>query len=163
MNPAQHFDLSVEQLDDGTVRLSQIDYSGNSATIDIHPDQIRAIAAQFAPPAIQITTTPADVVLRRFRSVVQAVRGAAWKEWIYDDIWRSCDDDTANALYVGLNAAMVLADQFIEDSESVITVTRNAVTDEHVTRNATRQASYRARKKAAGTPSEDAPESRSHP
>lgn len=117
MTPLRHHDIHIEQLDDGTLRFTQTDYSGDDAIIDLHPDQLRAIAAQFAPS--QTTSTPADVVLRRFKAVVQAVRDAAWDELTFNDIWKQAAE--AQTLYTGLNAAMTMADQFIEDSESVIT------------------------------------------
>ena len=40
----QMYDLNVEQLDDGTIRLEQKDYCGESYTIDLHPCQLRHIA-----------------------------------------------------------------------------------------------------------------------
>lgn len=118
MTSIHHQDLRVEQLEDGTIRLLQPDYSGHDAIIDIHPDQLRAIAGRYAPTVIQ-TTTPADVVLRRFKAVVQAVRDAAWEDATFNDIWERAAE--AHTLYTGLNAAMTMADQFIDDSESVIT------------------------------------------
>ncbi len=40
----QFFDLSFEVLEDGTIRMEQIDYSGNTAILDAHPRQIIHIA-----------------------------------------------------------------------------------------------------------------------
>lgn len=42
----QFYDLSFEQLDDGTIRLEQKDYCGESCVIDLHPCQLRHIAEQ---------------------------------------------------------------------------------------------------------------------
>jgi hypothetical protein len=42
--PEQFHDLSFEQLDNGTIRLEQKDYCGESSIIDLHPCQIRHIA-----------------------------------------------------------------------------------------------------------------------
>ncbi len=42
--PEQFHDLSFEQLDDGTIRLEQKDYCGESYIIDLHPSQLRHIA-----------------------------------------------------------------------------------------------------------------------
>lgn len=40
----QFYDLSIETLDDGTVRLEQRDYCGESAIVDLHPVQLTYIA-----------------------------------------------------------------------------------------------------------------------
>lgn len=40
----QFYDLSIEPLDDGTVRLEQRDYCGESVIIDMHPQQAIHIA-----------------------------------------------------------------------------------------------------------------------
>ena len=42
--PEQFHDLSFEQLDDATIRLSQTDYSGDVSLIHLHPFQIRHVA-----------------------------------------------------------------------------------------------------------------------
>lgn len=42
--PEQLFDLSFEQLENGTIRLEQKDYCGESYVIDLHPCQLRHIA-----------------------------------------------------------------------------------------------------------------------
>lgn len=41
---SQFYDLNVETLEDGTIRLEQRDYCGESAIIDIHPIQAVFIA-----------------------------------------------------------------------------------------------------------------------
>jgi hypothetical protein len=41
---SQFYDLNVETLEDGTIRLEQRDYCGESAIIDIHPIQAAFIA-----------------------------------------------------------------------------------------------------------------------
>ncbi|MFA6971448.1 MAG: hypothetical protein WC208_08625 [Gallionella sp.] len=41
---AQFYDLSIETLEDGTVRLEQRDYCGEPVTIDLHPVQAAFIA-----------------------------------------------------------------------------------------------------------------------
>ena len=40
------FDLKTEQLEDGTIRLSQMDYAGEDYVIDLHPAQMRLVAEQ---------------------------------------------------------------------------------------------------------------------
>lgn len=44
MQGMQFHDLKAEQMGDGTVRLAQIDHSGNEYIIDAHPAQILHIA-----------------------------------------------------------------------------------------------------------------------
>lgn len=40
----QFYDLNIETLDDGTIRLEQRDYCGESVIVDLHPQQVRHIA-----------------------------------------------------------------------------------------------------------------------
>jgi hypothetical protein len=40
----QFYDLSINALDDGTIRLEQRDYCGESAIVDLHPAQLTYIA-----------------------------------------------------------------------------------------------------------------------
>jgi len=40
----QFYDLSIDTLDDGTIRLEQRDYCGESVIVDLHPQQILHIA-----------------------------------------------------------------------------------------------------------------------
>ena len=54
--PEQFYDLNFEQLDDGTIRLEQKDYCGETYLIDLHPSQVRHIAERVG------LLTPAPVV-----------------------------------------------------------------------------------------------------
>lgn len=40
----QFYDLSIDTLDDGTIRLEQRDYCGESMIVDLHPQQVLRIA-----------------------------------------------------------------------------------------------------------------------
>lgn len=40
----QFYDLSIDTLDDGTIRLEQRDYCGETVIVDLHPQQIQHIA-----------------------------------------------------------------------------------------------------------------------
>ena len=40
----QFYDLNIETLDDGTIRLEQLDYCGESVILDLHPAQVAYIA-----------------------------------------------------------------------------------------------------------------------
>ena len=40
----QFYDLNIETLDDGTIRLEQRDYCGETVIVDLHPQQVQHIA-----------------------------------------------------------------------------------------------------------------------
>ena len=44
----QFYDLNIETLDDGTIRLEQRDYCGESMILDLHPAQVAYIADSLA-------------------------------------------------------------------------------------------------------------------
>jgi hypothetical protein len=113
----QHYDILTTTTGDGSIRLQQMDYCGNSATIHLHPDQPRALAAEFAPPHTQTSTTPAELVLRRFKAVTDAFLDALYDEHIHDDIWKRAG--CAEVLYARIACAQDLAEQFIKDSEVI--------------------------------------------
>lgn len=52
----QFYDLSIETLGDGTIRLEQHDYSGESVIIDLHPQQAIHIANGLSVDAHQTQT-----------------------------------------------------------------------------------------------------------
>lgn len=41
------FDLQIEQIEDGTIRLKQMDFAGEGSVIDLHPAQLRMVAEQY--------------------------------------------------------------------------------------------------------------------
>jgi len=44
----QFYDLNIEIMEDGSIRLEQRDYSGDSSIIDLHPAQVAFIAESLA-------------------------------------------------------------------------------------------------------------------
>lgn len=50
MSYPRFHDLNYCELEDGTIRLEQFDYSGEIAVIDLHPAQLRYIAETIAKP-----------------------------------------------------------------------------------------------------------------
>lgn len=79
--PEQFYDLSFGQLDDGTIRLEQKDYCGESYIIDLHPCQLRQVAerAGLLPPA-PVVTWPRGFKQRllRLQTDVDYLAGDVW-------------------------------------------------------------------------------------
>ncbi len=66
----QFYDLSFEVLDDGTVRLEQRDYCGDSVILDAHPQQIIHIARTVTATSPKRTTIASEriaILERRLR------------------------------------------------------------------------------------------------
>jgi hypothetical protein len=117
MNTTQHYDILTTTTDDGSIKFQQMDYCGESATIHLHPDQLRALAAEFAPPHTQTSTTPAELVLKRFKAVVAAFHDAAYDEHTFNEIWERAG--CAEVFYARVACAQDLAEQLIKDSEVI--------------------------------------------
>ncbi|WP_156794607.1 hypothetical protein [Herbaspirillum seropedicae] len=67
----QFYDLSFERSEDGTITLHQMDYAGESATIAMHPAQLRYVAEHFdviriGPPADELTKRLAQRLCQTF-------------------------------------------------------------------------------------------------
>jgi hypothetical protein len=144
MKPIQHFDLTVEQHEDGAIHLTQV-ASGQEDVICLHPDQLRTVAAALGVPVL--TGTAAEIARR-----LEAVRDAldeADNAFLNSDIMERAGD--AFEVYEKLKTAITLADEFSRGYETAPPVTpdRNG--------NAERQAAYRKRRKASTTPATDAP------
>lgn len=62
MTTGQMYDLAFTQLDDGTIRLEQRDYCGESAIIDLHPYQLQHVAerAGLLPPSLPMPDVGED-------------------------------------------------------------------------------------------------------
>lgn len=114
----QHYDLLTTIADDGSIKLQQMDYCGECATIHLHPDQLRALSEEFSPSRTQTSTTPADVVLRRFKLVVDTFKDAIYDEHTHDEIWERAA--CAEVLYARLAAADDMAEAFIADCEIAV-------------------------------------------
>lgn len=99
----QMFDLSFDRMTDGTIRLYQSDYAGESASIDMHPAQLRLIAERVG------LLTPANVPawpegfqrrLERLRERLAYLAAPCWLNEIIDRL------DDGLAFEVGLTAAL---------------------------------------------------------
>lgn len=82
-------DLAYEQLDDGTIRLEQIGYAGETALIDLHPVQLRHVAESFGLVA---PTYPADELSKTLA-------------WQLCDIHRELADECHRSHWLGLTFA----------------------------------------------------------
>ena len=106
------FDLTYAQDADGTIRLEQRDYCGESSIIDLHPAQLRHIAESaglLAPAAPGNCST----LERRFRIVAGQLA-----EFALDDLYRTeILERCADGLYylTKLDAVVTLADEFLTD------------------------------------------------
>jgi hypothetical protein len=106
------FDLNVERLDGGTIRLQQNDYAGEAATIDLHPCQLRHIAerAGLLTPA---TPGNCSTLERRFRIVADQLAEFALNNGFRVDLMERCAD---GFYYLAkLDAVVTLADEFLTD------------------------------------------------
>lgn len=79
--PEQFYDLSFDQLDDGTIRLEQKDYSGESYVIDLHPCQLRQVAER----AGLLSSAPVVAWPRGFKQRLTRLQTDV--EYLADDIW----------------------------------------------------------------------------
>jgi hypothetical protein len=110
--PEQFYDLSSEQLADGTIRLDQKDYCGESCVIDLHPAQLRHIAERVGllTPA---TLGKCSIQERRFRIVADQLAEFALDDDFRTDLLKRC----GYGLYylAKLDAVVTLADEFLTD------------------------------------------------
>lgn len=60
MNP-RFQDLDYSRLDDGTIRLEQIGYAGESTLIDLHPEQLLFVARQLCDMKAETAEKVADL------------------------------------------------------------------------------------------------------
>lgn len=111
------FDLTFDQLDDGTIRLEQRDYCGGSVIIDLHPAQLRLLAEKAGLLAIN----PPAAWPRGFLRRLERLRGMA------DDLGRllysapcfppgSVTDDVASAGHL-MDAFDDLMADYFDDEE----------------------------------------------
>lgn len=75
MKTTKMFDLTAQQMDDGTIRLTQEDYCGESCTIDLHTAQVQYLAEALGllqPRAPAASPWPRGFVRRMERLCEQA-------------------------------------------------------------------------------------------
>lgn len=65
----QFYDLNIETLDDGTIRLEQRDYCGESVTLDLHPAQVAYLADSLSTNIPERVQTQPDWVKERIATL----------------------------------------------------------------------------------------------
>lgn len=105
---AQFYDLNVETLEDGTIRLEQRDYCGESVIIDLHPIQAAFIADRL----------PDNSVPERIATLE---RRLLWMRDRFDECYAALPADMhercaeANEFYTWLLASADIATEFCAD------------------------------------------------
>ena len=113
----QFYDLNIETLDDGTIRLEQRDYCGESAIIDLHPVQAAHIADGLpvaAPYVRQMSALEADRIgtLER-RLLWMCDRFDECHAVLPSDFYERCGDSLEFAAW--LDASITVAGEFCAD------------------------------------------------
>jgi hypothetical protein len=111
--PEQFYDLSFEQLDDGTIRLEQKDYCGETYLIDLHPSQIRHIAERSG------LLTPAPAVSWPPGFKQRLVRLKTDVGYLADDIWMGeiCNRISNGLAYkIGMTAVLDTINDLLLDA-----------------------------------------------
>lgn len=105
----QFYDLSVEQQTDGTIRLEQADYCGESVIIDLHPEQVRFIARRVAGMKPDTAAIVADLE-RRLEVLADKIGAFVCEHTIREEIIERCG--SGFELMVRLDALYDLALEF---------------------------------------------------
>lgn len=111
----QFHHLSFEVLDDGTIRLEQRDYCGESVLIDLHPAQLEYIAHSVRPNAPNEMTERITTLERRLcwlRDRFEEIRAAA-----PSDMFDFCSE--AFEFDAWIQASIDVADEYCADLVSV--------------------------------------------
>lgn len=115
----QFFDLKFEQAENGVIRLQQLDYAGGSATIVLHPAQIKHIAEVFGlvkvcktDPALQAENA---TLRRRLRVIADRLCGFAGQEVYRFDVVNHCTSGVE--MLAVLDSICDLAVEFCNDAE----------------------------------------------
>lgn len=118
MTKEQFYDLSIDTLDDGTIRLEQRDYCGESVIIDLHPVQAAYIADGMpADLPERIQTQPSWITER----IATLERRLLWMRDRFDechaaipsDMFERCPE--APEFYAWLMASVDVATEFCAD------------------------------------------------
>lgn len=103
------FDLEFAQLEDGTVRLTQTDYAGESYIIDLHPAQLRHIAERAGVMSIGSD----GIAARRLLIVADRLTELACTEFYRDEIMERCA--LGGQFLTDLDGVRFMADEFVRD------------------------------------------------
>lgn len=108
-NPIKHFDLESQQFADGTIRLTQMDYAGEAAVIDLSLAQLKHLAEEFAGVPDRMTGS----IHSRLLELQSDLRYFTdWNLWI-DEIAESISDGLA--FQIGADAMRHDLDRIITD------------------------------------------------
>lgn len=110
----QFHDLSFDALEDGTIRLAQCDHSGESVTIDAHPQQIIHIARTVSATRPQRPDSTAERIATLERRLC----------WLRDrfeethaalpsDLYERCAE--VGEFYFWLEASITVANEYCND------------------------------------------------
>ncbi len=93
----QFYNLNIETLDDGTIRLEQRDYCGESAILDLHPAQVAYIADGLSANVPERLQTQPNWALERIATLERRLlwvrdRFEECHEALPSDMYERCGD-----------------------------------------------------------------------
>ena len=90
-NNQQFYDLNFEQLGDGTIRLEQKDYCGESAFIDAHPEQLKFITRRMCGMD-SATAASVEDLERKIAVLADRLERLVDAKWFRNSIVDRCGD-----------------------------------------------------------------------
>lgn len=114
----QFYDLTIDTLDDGTIRLEQRGYCGESAILDLHPAQVAYIADNLSANVRERVQTQPNWAMERIATLERRLcwmrdRFGECDGELPHDMYERCSE--ANAFYAWLNASLDIAMEFCAD------------------------------------------------
>lgn len=115
MNERMH-DLAF-QIDDGTIRLEQRDYGGESCVIDLHPCQLRYIAerAGLLEPALEAAAMPTHLQ-RRVRALHSRIAEFYDCEFFFNEIYDQCS--SGPEMWLHIRAIFEMAEDLVTEQDT---------------------------------------------
>ncbi|MDP3497943.1 MAG: hypothetical protein Q8R84_09845 [Candidatus Nitrotoga sp.] len=117
----QFYDLNIETLDDGTIRLEQRDYCGESMILDLHPAQVAYIADRLPAKAPEHIQTQPNWTMERIATLE---RRMSWMRDRFDECHVALPPDMhercaeAPEFHAWLMASIDVATEFCADFPS---------------------------------------------
>lgn len=87
----QFYDLDFQRLEDGTIRLEQKDYCGESVFIDAHPEQIKFIARRLCGMSEAIAGQVEDLE-RKLAVLTDRLERLVSDKWFRNQVVDGCGD-----------------------------------------------------------------------
>ncbi|RFC35355.1 MAG: hypothetical protein DID92_2727744207 [Candidatus Nitrotoga sp. SPKER] len=114
----QFYDLNIETLDDGTIRLKQRDYCGEPAILDLHPAQLAYIADSLSANAPEHVQTQPNWAMERIATLERRLlwvrdRFEECHEALPPDMYERCGDAFEFAAW--LTASKTVSSEFCTD------------------------------------------------